>query len=75
MQKVSSGDELHEMSNCVYWKKGRIKFVINLLSVELVKVNKYVSQRYSGHMMMCEQKSCVPRNLTCKRKTDLTQIT
>ena len=40
MQIVSSGDDLHEMSNCVHWKKEET--VVNLLSAELVKVNKYV---------------------------------
>ena len=34
MQIVSSGDNMHEMSKSVYWKKGR-KNVISLLSAEL----------------------------------------
>ena len=34
----------------------RKRNVTNLLSAELVMVNKYVSPRYSGHMMTCEQK-------------------
>ena len=66
MQIISNEDNLHEMSNCVYWKKGR-KLII-LLSAELVKVNKCISQGYSGHMMTCEQKSGVPRNLNAKEE-------
>ena len=36
MQIVSNGDNLHEMSNPVFWKKIR-KNIISLLSAELVK--------------------------------------
>ena len=44
----------------VYTRENK-KIVISLLSAELVKVNKYVSQRYSGHMMTCKQKSGLPQ--------------
>ena len=40
----------------VYTGKNK-KNVISLLSAESVKVNKYVSQSYNGHIMTCEQKS------------------
>ena len=40
----------------VYTGKNK-KNVISLLSAESVKVNKYVSQSYSGHIMTLEQKS------------------
>ena len=59
MQIVSSGDDLHEISNYVYCQK-RKKNVINLLSAELVKVNKYFTQRYSDNMITPGKLSQVP---------------
>ena len=40
MQIVSIGDNLHEMSNPVFWEKIK-KYIVNLSSAELAQTRKW----------------------------------
>ena len=50
MQIVSSGDNLHEMSNPVFWKKNNMKTIINLWSAEFAQ--RVVKVNYAGYLLI-----------------------